>query len=177
MAPLNIRVERYRTPYEVARDVKQVRGENKMVHYKNSQWLVADDGLDTIDGRYFIQRDRLLESCRGYYDWPEQVALKTWCDPHAFLVAYAFALEYFEPEYDRMMLADCICRVYRRLAESTRYDIMANRLFPKKDDSKFRMWDAKQLSEVSDALQVETASMVEWRLTAQNDNRGKKAVA
>lgn len=69
------------------------------VWFKNHQWSVTDYGVEAVKPApyYHFDKSRLLETGnRGdesYYDWPLQLAEKTWVDIEAFLEAFVKALE------------------------------------------------------------------------------------
>src|SRR5689334_6426620 len=78
-----------------------------MAYFKNGQWAVTDWGLEgAIPGgvaEYLIPASRLLVA-NGigegkYYDWPLQLAAKTWIDIEAFNEAFRAALEYHRGKY------------------------------------------------------------------------------
>ena len=83
--------------------------------FSNDQWKVTADGLETIEQRagYFIATRRLTETTdqEGVpcYDWPLQMAAKTWVDLPAFLEAFEEALRIhagsYSPPLDPTMLA------------------------------------------------------------------------
>ena len=50
------------------------------------QWVVTSDSLETNDGRYVIEFNRLKEN------WITHLLNKSWCDMNSFLKAYRFAL-------------------------------------------------------------------------------------
>ena len=78
-----------------------------MVLFENDQWAVTDWGLvskrPAAPMEYEIVASRLLETgSRGAqlcYDWPEQLAEKTWVNTELFLEAFAKALDLHEDKY------------------------------------------------------------------------------
>ena len=78
-----------------------------MTLFKNDQWAVTEEGLQSIKPgapyEYYISADRLLEkggAGRGeVYDWPLQLAEKTWVDLEAFIQAYRKAIEIHVGKY------------------------------------------------------------------------------
>ena len=103
-----------------------------MAYFQNRQWAVTEWGLEgSIPGgvaAYPIPASQLL-SANGigggkYYDWPLQLAAKTWIDIGAFNEAFRVALEYHRGKYrgeaDQAMLAASLCyavvQVRRRTA-------------------------------------------------------------
>jgi hypothetical protein len=92
-----------------------------MAYFQNHQWAVTEWGLEALTSRgvpeYPIAASRLLVA-NGigwgmYYDWPLQLAAKTWIDIGAFNEAYRVALEYHKGKYrgevDQAMLAASLC--------------------------------------------------------------------
>lgn len=78
-----------------------------MVLYQNHQWAVHDWGLQSVKPgapfEYNIDASRLLER-RGagdgkLYDWPLQLAEKTWIDIELFIEAYSNALKLLADKY------------------------------------------------------------------------------
>jgi len=70
-----------------------------MALYQNRQWAVTDWGLTSVKPgapyEYEIVASRLLETANHgetIYDWPSQLAEKTWVDFDAFIEAYKQAL-------------------------------------------------------------------------------------
>jgi hypothetical protein len=92
-----------------------------MAYFQNHQWTVTELGLEGVISRgvseYFIPASRLLvaNGIGGgkYYDWPLQLAAKTWIDIGAFNEAFRVALEYHKGKYrgevDQAMLAASLC--------------------------------------------------------------------
>ena len=77
-----------------------------MTIFKNTQWEVTDWGLTSIKPsapyEYEIAASRLLETANfggKKYNWPRQIAEKTWADLKAFLEAYAQAIEFHKGKY------------------------------------------------------------------------------
>jgi hypothetical protein len=73
------------------------------VHWTGRQWRVDDDGLDTLDGTYPIEADRLGE-LRGdsnppMADWLPQLSEKTWIDFPDFIEAFRRALTIHAGKY------------------------------------------------------------------------------
>lgn len=120
--------------------------------YKNKQWHVDEKGLCSNDGDYFIAAKRLTESTRGRYDWPEQLAGKSWVDLRAFVKAYAFAMQHFHADHDAVMLSDCIDRAFDNLARATKFTIAVNRIHPEAAHSGI---SAEQLLAVGDIVEAD----------------------
>ena len=91
-----------------------------MAYFQNRQWAVTEWGLEANPGRvseYLIPASQLLvaNGIGGgkYYDWPLQLAAKTWIDIGAFNEAFRVALEYHRGKYrgevDQAMLAASLC--------------------------------------------------------------------
>lgn len=72
-----------------------------MDYFRNDQWVVNDDGLQSVTPgapyEYYIAAERLLEKAGAgqgkFYDWPVHVCGKTWVDKPAFIEAYRKAVE------------------------------------------------------------------------------------
>ena len=92
-----------------------------MAYFQNHQWAVTEWGLEGVIARgvpeYLIPASQLLVA-NGigegkYYDWPLQLAAKTWIDIGAFNEAFRVALEYHRGKYrgevDQAMLAASLC--------------------------------------------------------------------
>ncbi|MGY6251499.1 hypothetical protein ACXIUS_28880 [Bosea thiooxidans] len=141
-----------------------------MKFYKNAQWVVTPDGLDTITGDYFIDAERLTEKNRGRYDWPEHMAGKTWVSLPLFCKAYAAALEYHSPGYNRIVLADCIVRAFKKEARSTRFDIISQRMKPQTGDG-LMTYTADHLFEVNDTLNFENQELARYLKSKPKDTR------
>lgn len=129
--------------------------------YKNAQWTVTPDGLDTVNGDYFIEASRLTESERGRYDWPEHMAGKTWVSLPLFCKAYAAALDHHASGYNRIILADCIVRAFKQEARSTRFDIISHRIKPQSEDG-IITYTADHLFEVGDLLNLENQQLARY---------------
>jgi hypothetical protein len=74
--------------------------------FQNHQWAVTEDGLESIKPLtpYLIEANRLLDR-RGvgegkFYDWPIQLAKKSWVDIEAFIEAFSRALELHAGKYE-----------------------------------------------------------------------------
>ena len=92
-----------------------------MAYFQNHQWAVTEWGLEGVISRgvpeYLIPASQLLvaNGIGGgkYYDWPLQLAAKTWIDIGAFNEAFRVALEYHKGKYrgemDQAMLGASLC--------------------------------------------------------------------
>lgn len=68
-----------------------------MAIFKNSQWVVTCDGIESpAEGGYWIEMYRVgQETSRGavtYYDWPVHLAEKDWVNRPLFFEAFVHAL-------------------------------------------------------------------------------------
>ncbi|MCJ2121985.1 hypothetical protein [Methylobacterium sp. J-077] len=64
--------------------------------FGNNDWSVSADGLEHRDTGYFISRDAVAaRRAEGLWDWPLQMAEKSWCRPSLFREAFLSALEQF----------------------------------------------------------------------------------
>jgi len=61
------------------------------IWWRGSQWAVTEDGIEALDGNYFIGRERLLEEAEEW-PWVRQLSEKTWVDSDEFATAYMVAL-------------------------------------------------------------------------------------
>lgn len=59
--------------------------------WRGKQWAVTVEGIEALDGTYYIGRERLLEN---EVDWPwvRQLGEKNWCDIDEFATAYLVAI-------------------------------------------------------------------------------------
>jgi hypothetical protein len=83
--------------------------------YRGHQWRVTRRYLETHDGRYSIEKDRLLETTERqdgtFYDFPIHMAGKReWVDVEDLLCAFRRALEIHALQYDREMLDRTIAK-------------------------------------------------------------------
>ncbi|SFL86089.1 hypothetical protein [Methylobacterium pseudosasicola] len=64
--------------------------------FGNDDWSVNADGLEHRTTGYFISRNALsAKRAEGLWDWPLQMAEKSWCRPSLFRDAFLNALELF----------------------------------------------------------------------------------
>ncbi|MCJ2096804.1 hypothetical protein MKK67_30490 [Methylobacterium sp. J-072] len=64
--------------------------------FGNDDWSVSADGLEHRGTGYFISRDAAAaRRAEGLWDWPLQMAEKSWCRPSLFREAFLGALELF----------------------------------------------------------------------------------
>lgn len=61
------------------------------VLWQGSQWKVTNKGVDTIDGKYFIDKKSVHDDEGGQWSWEDQMAEKGWVDMSDFRDAMAFA--------------------------------------------------------------------------------------
>ncbi|MFB0493630.1 hypothetical protein ABIE45_006286 [Methylobacterium sp. OAE515] len=97
--------------------------EAREVLFENRQWRVDEDGVESVDPapEYWFEAKRLSEttarSGETFYDWPLQMADKTWIDIEAFIEAFTKALELhagkYAPPVDEDMLARSVERARR----------------------------------------------------------------
>lgn len=69
--------------------------------FRNAEWSVQEDGLEHRGTGYFIARGT-VDSRRAerLWDWPLQMAEKSWCRPSLFREAFLAALDRFGIERD-----------------------------------------------------------------------------
>jgi hypothetical protein len=64
--------------------------------FGNDDWSVSADGLEHRGTGYFISRGALsARRADGLWDWPLQMAEKSWCRPSLFRDAFLNALQLF----------------------------------------------------------------------------------
>jgi hypothetical protein len=64
--------------------------------FGNDDWSVSADGLEHRCTGYFISRDGLTtRRAENLWDWPLQMAEKSWCRPSLFREAFLAALDQF----------------------------------------------------------------------------------
>ncbi|MCK1577753.1 hypothetical protein [Bradyrhizobium sp. 174] len=59
--------------------------------WKGSQWKVTSAGVDTLDDKYFIAKNRVHEDDGGGWTWEDQMEEKGWVDMADFRRAMTFA--------------------------------------------------------------------------------------
>ena len=75
-------------------DTRKVPNRGDPLHpilWRGKQWAVTEYGMECLDGLYFIEADRLVES-HPLHSWPEHMATKGWVDRADFLTAWMVAL-------------------------------------------------------------------------------------
>lgn len=80
----NAPVEMDRTPVRQRGDILGT------IWWRGRQWAVTSDGVEALDGTYFIAKDRLTENMK--HAWPAHVTQKTWVDREDFCTAWLVAL-------------------------------------------------------------------------------------
>jgi hypothetical protein len=60
-------------------------------YWTGSQWTVTGQGVDTIDRKYFIAKNRVHEEDPEDYTWERHMEEKDWVDMHDFRRAMTFA--------------------------------------------------------------------------------------
>ena len=60
------------------------------IWWRGAQWAVTSDGIECLDGTYFIAKGRLLENRE--YPWPLHMAGKGWVDNDEFTTAWMVGL-------------------------------------------------------------------------------------
>lgn len=69
--------------------------------FRNAEWSVQEDGLEHRGTGYFIARGTLASRRDGHlWDWPLQMAEKSWCRPSLFREAFLTALDRFGIQRD-----------------------------------------------------------------------------
>ncbi len=71
------------------------------------QWAVTSYGLEKRDGKYFVEKSRLVENLREGWSWIGQIGCKSWADIEdvatAFYVAVAMHGFSLTPENTRTL--------------------------------------------------------------------------
>jgi hypothetical protein len=60
-------------------------------YWTGSQWKVTSKGVDTLDEKYFINRNRVHEDEGGKWTWENQMEEKDWVNMADFPRAMTFA--------------------------------------------------------------------------------------
>jgi hypothetical protein len=60
--------------------------------WRGRQWRVTGKYLETHDGKYFIEKNRLAENIADF-PWPRHMAEKTWVDVPDFIEAWKAAID------------------------------------------------------------------------------------
>lgn len=69
--------------------------------FRNAEWSVQEDGLEHRGTGYFIARGTVdARRAESLWDWPLQMAEKSWCRPSLFREAFLAALDRFGIERD-----------------------------------------------------------------------------
>ncbi|WP_449410092.1 hypothetical protein [Methylobacterium komagatae] len=69
--------------------------------FRNAEWSVQEDGLEHRGTGYFIARGSVASRrAERLWDWPLQMAEKSWCRPSLFREAFLTALDRFGIERD-----------------------------------------------------------------------------
>jgi hypothetical protein len=69
--------------------------------FRNAEWSVQEDGLEHRGTGYFIARGTVdARRAERLWDWPLQMAEKSWCRPSLFREAFLAALDRFGIERD-----------------------------------------------------------------------------
>jgi hypothetical protein len=78
----------------IAYDKSEVRNRGEglsEIWWQGRQWAVTSYGLESRNGRYVIERDRLLQDA-DTYGWVAHVGKKSWVDTDDFATAYLVAV-------------------------------------------------------------------------------------
>ena len=96
------------------------------VVFENDEWAVTESGLEHKRIGYFIEREQLdMRRTDGLWNWPLQLAEKTWYRPQPFAEALAQALRAYDIEPDAALAAsfstagrDDEPRIWDRIAQA-----------------------------------------------------------
>ena len=79
-------------PIAIDRTAIEVKGDKiGAIFWRGKQWAVTQDGIECLDGTYFIGKSRLLEGL-GEHSWLDQLAEKTWVDSDEFCTCWMVAV-------------------------------------------------------------------------------------
>jgi hypothetical protein len=99
-------------PVETDKTPVQVLGEALApVFWRGKQWAVTEAGIEALDGKYFIDKERMLEGIEDH-SWPMHMTEKTWIDADDFATAWMVAIllhghgSAVEPEAIKQTLTD-----------------------------------------------------------------------
>ena len=62
------------------------------VWWVGRQWAVTRYGLEKRDGKYFVQKNRLVENLREGWSWIGQIGCKSWADVEDVATAFYVAV-------------------------------------------------------------------------------------
>jgi hypothetical protein len=101
-----------REKFSMSDDLHEDDGQTSKLLYKNRQWAVTDYGVESLKSApyYHFDKGRILETGnRGgeMYDWPLQMAEKTWVDIEAFIEIFQKAIDLhgYAEKVDKDMLS------------------------------------------------------------------------
>jgi hypothetical protein len=78
--PIPPRLRRKNAPIQMDDTPIKVRGDTLgTIWWRGRQWAVTADGIERLDGTYFIAAARLVEDIEGY-GWPAHICEKLWAD-------------------------------------------------------------------------------------------------
>ena len=84
--------------------------------FENDEWAVTEAGLEHKGIGYFIEREQLgMRRTDGLWNWPLQLAEKTWYRPQPFAEALAQALRAYAIEPDAELAASFATGAERRI--------------------------------------------------------------
>jgi hypothetical protein len=127
-----------------ARFIAQERAEEvERELFRNLQWVVTTEGIDTLAGDYWIDIARVTEE-----DWLDHMAGKNWVDLGAFCEAWLVALVYRGAKIEN--IGELITQAKATRLENDRKDAIRAELFPGKTE-----WTHNELMEDPDPVDVE----------------------
>jgi hypothetical protein len=73
-------------PIELDTNLVNVRADKLgQIWWRGKQWAVTSDGIEALDGSYYIESKRLLETMTDTYGgWLEHIGSKMWVDTEKF---------------------------------------------------------------------------------------------
>lgn len=82
-----------KTPVEISSELHPII-------WRGRQWAVTEYGIESLDGHYYIEPERLEERIHdGTLDWPQHMAEKSWVDVDDFCTAFMVALAVFRDKH------------------------------------------------------------------------------
>src|SRR5687767_12653315 len=88
-----------------------------------NQWKVTEDGLESVgqQSKNFIEMERIshltVRDGIEYYDWPLHMAIKSWVDIEAFIIAFEAALEAWEYKKGAPINQEMLARSFSKARE------------------------------------------------------------
>lgn len=106
--------------------------------YRNRQWVVTTEGIEPVEGRYWISKAQLMDEADNVRDWNDpavpytfiqHMAKKGWVDIEALIEAYLVACVIFGVQIPGIPRAIRWAR--RKVAHTQEYKAVEAELYPK----------------------------------------------